>query len=72
MPEVVWPPPRPDLAFPGLGACPSARCKGLPPCFLRLRSGSGFVQPGPREAPFRLHTPVWPPGRGTAELFLKP
>ena len=54
------------------GRCPLARFKGLPPSFLRLRKGSGSVQPGPREAPFRLHPPVSPTGRGTAALFLKP
>jgi hypothetical protein len=30
------------------------------------------VQPVPREAPFRLHTPVSPTGRGSDALTLKP
>jgi hypothetical protein len=57
----------------GLGASPSARCKGLPPSFLRLRKArSGSVQPVPRKAPFRLHTLVSPTGRKQPPLLRKP
>src|ERR1035437_10666068 len=68
----LCPPTRPDLASPGLGGQPLCALQGasaqLPP---PPPSGSGSVQPVPREAPFRLHTPVSPTGRKQPPLLRK-